>query len=87
MNKGSTSKTLDNLKWLLALAVFAAAVIGGFGSLPGALVGGLVVGLVEPFAARFLPVGYSHLMPYIILVMVLIFRPHGIFSQTYSKKV
>ena len=83
----SAKSSVDPITGLLGIKAFAAAVIGGFGSLPGALVGGLVVGLVEPFAARFLPVGYSHLMPYIILVMVLIFRPHGIFSQTYSKKV
>ncbi len=71
----------------IGIKAFAAAVIGGFGSLPGALIGGLIVGVIEPFASRYLPSGYSQLAPYTILILVLIFRPHGLFAQVRTKKV
>ena len=72
------------------VAAFAAAAIGGFGSLPGALVGGLIVGLIEPLSARYAPDGFegiARIAPYAILLLVLIFRPGGLFSQTQKKKV
>jgi len=72
---------------LIGIKAFAAAVIGGLGSLPGALLGGLIIGIVEPFSARFIGSGYSHLMPYIILIAILIIKPNGLFSQVKSKKV
>ena len=79
--------TIEPSAGLLGIKAFAAAVIGGFGSLPGALLGGLVVGLIEPFAARYMPAGYSQLAPYLILVIMLVLRPHGILSQIQTKKV
>lgn len=72
---------------LLGIKAFAAAVIGGFGSLPGALAGGLIVGVIEPFASRYLPAGYSQIAPYSLLLLVLVFRPNGLFSQVRTKKV
>lgn len=78
---------IDPNAGLLGIKAFAAAVIGGFGSLPGALVGGLIVGVIEPFAARYFAAGYSQIAPYALLLFVLIFRPHGLFSQVRSKKV
>ena len=71
----------------LGIKAFAAAVIGGFGSLPGALLGGLVVGLIEQFAARYIEAGYSQIAPYTVLIVVLLLRPHGIISQVRGKKV
>ena len=78
---------IDPTTGLLGIKAYAAAVIGGFGSLPGALVGGLIIGLIEPFAARYGAPGYSQVAPYAILLLVLIFRPGGIFSQMQKKKV
>ena len=72
---------------LMGIKAFAAAVIGGFGSLPGALAGGLIVGVIEPFASRYIAAGYSQVAPYALLLAVLIFRPHGLFSQVRVKKV
>ncbi|MFD0915806.1 branched-chain amino acid ABC transporter permease [Pseudahrensia aquimaris] len=72
---------------LLGIKAFAAAAIGGFGSLPGALVGGLIIGVVEQLASRYGVPGISQIAPYAILLLVLIFRPDGIFSQTQKKKV
>lgn len=78
---------IDPNAGLLGIKAFAAAVIGGFGSLPGALVGGLIVGVIEPFASRYLAPGYSQIAPYALLLFVLVFRPHGLFSQIRIKKV
>lgn len=82
-SKGS----IDPNTGLLGIKAFAAAVIGGFGSLPGALLGGLIVGLIEPFASRYGAAGYSQIAPYLLLVLMLVFRPHGILSQVQTKKV
>jgi branched-chain amino acid transport system permease protein len=83
----ASKSAIDPNSGLLGIKAFAAAVIGGFGSLPGALASGLVVGVIEPFAARYLPAGYSQIAPYALLLFVLIFRPHGLFSQVRTKKV
>lgn len=82
-SKGS----IDPSTGLLGIKAFAAAVIGGLGSLPGALLGGVIIGLVEPFSARYLGGDLARLMPYLILVLILVFRPHGILSQVQTKKV
>ena len=72
---------------LFGIKAFAAAVIGGLGSLPGALLGGLLVGIVEPFAARYLPSGFGQVAPYVLMLLVLILRPGGLFAQISQKKV
>ncbi len=82
-SKGSIDPGLG----LLGIKAFAASVIGGFGSLPGALLGGLIVGLIEPFASYYLAAGYSQIAPYLLLFLVLVFRPHGILAQVHAKKV
>lgn len=79
--------SIDPSLGLLGIKAFAAAVIGGFGSLPGALAGGLIVGIVEPFSARYIPAGFSQIMPYAIMLLVLLIRPNGLFAQIQSKKV
>jgi branched-chain amino acid transport system permease protein len=78
---------IDPSAGFIGIKAFAAAVIGGFGSLPGALLGGLIVGVIEPFAARYFPPGWSQIAPYALLIAVLLFRPHGLFSQVRGKKV
>ena len=82
-SKGS----IDPNAGLLGIKAFAAAVIGGFGSLPGALAGGLIVGLIEPFAARYIAAGYSQVSPYAVMILVLLFRPRGLVAQVSAKKV
>jgi branched-chain amino acid transport system permease protein len=82
-SKGS----IDPSAGLLGIKAFAAAVIGGMGSLPGALLGGIAVGVIEPFASRYVAAGYSQIAPYLLLFLVLVFRPHGILAQVHRKKV
>lgn len=72
---------------LFGIKAFAAAVIGGFGSLPGALLGGLLIGVIEQFAAFYAPSGFSQIAPYALMLLVLILRPGGLFAQIAQKKV
>ena len=53
----------------MALKAFAAAVLGGFGSIPGALVGGIIIGLIELYAGATLPEGFKDTAPYIVLLV------------------
>lgn len=71
----------------LAIKAFAAAVLGGFGSIPGALVGGVVLGVVEQLAGYYLPPGTQDVTSNVVLLGVLILRPQGLFGQTIRKRV
>lgn len=72
---------------LFGIKAFAAAVIGGLGSLPGALAGGLLIGVIEQFAGRHLPGHLAQVSPYTLMLLVLILRPSGLFAQVRSKKL
>ena len=69
-----------NMGLAVALKAFAAAVLGGFGSIPGALIGGIVIGLIELYAGATLPDGFKDTAPYIVLLIMLIVRPQGLFG-------
>ncbi len=71
----------------IGLKAFPAAVLGGFGSIPGALVGGLIIGLIESLSGVYLPEGWKDVMAYIILIVILIIRPEGLFGIQEKKKV
>ena len=71
----------------IGLKAFPAAVVGGFGSVPGAVAGGLIIGLVEAFAGFYLPEGFKDVAPYVVVLVVLLFMPSGIFGETAHKKV
>ena len=64
-----------------------AAVLGGFASLPGAIVGGLIVGIAEALAGFYLPQGFKDVAAYALLLIVLIVKPEGIFGESGMKKV
>jgi branched-chain amino acid transport system permease protein len=72
---------------LIGLKAFPAAVVGGFGSLPGAIVGGLVIGLVESFSGFYLPDGFKDTAAYIVVLLMLMLKPNGLFGETLRKKV
>ncbi|MEC9347013.1 MAG: branched-chain amino acid ABC transporter permease [Pseudomonadota bacterium] len=81
------ANVMDPSIGFIAIKAFAGAVVGGFGSIPGAVVGGLIIGLVEQFSDYLLPAGYKDIAVYSVLLAVMIFRPQGIFSQMGRKKV
>ena len=71
----------------IGLKAFPAAVVGGFGSVPGAIVGGLIIGVVEALAGFYLPEGFKDVAAYVVVLVVLLFMPSGIFGETARKKV
>jgi branched-chain amino acid transport system permease protein len=71
----------------IALKAFPAAVVGGFGSLPGAIVGGLIIGIVESMAGFFLPEGFKDIAAYVVVLVMLMVKPNGLFGEKLSKKV
>jgi branched-chain amino acid transport system permease protein len=72
---------------LIGLKAFPAAVVGGFGSLPGAIVGGLLIGVVESMAGFFLPEGFKDIAAYVVVLLMLMVRPNGLFGESLRKKV
>jgi branched-chain amino acid transport system permease protein len=71
----------------IGLKAFPAAVVGGFGSLPGAIVGGLIIGVVESLSGFYLPEGFKDIAAYIVVLVMLVVLPNGIFGEKLRKKV
>jgi branched-chain amino acid transport system permease protein len=65
----------------IALKAFAATIIGGFGSLPGAIAGGLFVGLTELLGASYLSSAYKDLIAFVVMILFLLVRPQGVFGE------
>ncbi len=72
---------------LLGLKGFAAAILGGFGSFPGAIIGGLILGLLESLSAGYWSSAYKDVVAFAVLILVLFIRPSGLFGKIYSDKV
>lgn len=72
---------------MAGLKAFAAAVLGGIGSIPGAMVGGLALGIMENFGIAYLSSSYKDAIAFGILILVLILRPQGLLGKRISKKV
>ncbi len=71
----------------IGLKAFPAAVVGGFGSLPGAIVGGLVIGIVEALSGFYLPEGVKDIAAYVVVLVMLMLKPNGLFGEKLRKKV
>ena len=63
------------------LRAFTAAVLGGIGSVPGAMVGGVLIGLIEALGGQFIATRWTDVIIFSILVLVLVFRPTGLFGR------
>jgi branched-chain amino acid transport system permease protein len=63
------------------LPVFAATIVGGIGSVYGAVLGGFIVGIASGLALMLLPAGYAPAMPFLIILAVLLIRPNGLFGE------
>jgi branched-chain amino acid transport system permease protein len=69
------------------LMVFPVVILGGLDSVPGTIVGGLTIGLLKQFTAGYLDPGLSTVVPYIVLVIILLVRPYGLFGETRIERV
>lgn len=65
----------------VSLTAFVVVVLGGMGSLKGCVIGGLLLGVIENLAAAYISTMYRHIFGFIILILVLVFRPWGLFGQ------
>jgi branched-chain amino acid transport system permease protein len=68
------------------LVVFPVVILGGLDSVPGTIIGGIVIGLVRQYADRVSP-GASQVVPYLVLVLILLVRPYGLFGQPRIERV
>jgi branched-chain amino acid transport system permease protein len=73
--------------FLVGIKAFTAAVLGGIGSIPGAMLGGMVIGLIETFWSAYFTVQYKDVASFTILVIVLIFMPQGLLGKPEVEKV
>jgi branched-chain amino acid transport system permease protein len=69
------------------LMVFPVVILGGLDSVPGTVVGGLVIGLLKQYVSGYADPGLAEVIPYIVLVAILIVRPYGIFGETRIERV
>ena len=73
--------------FIAGIKAFTAAVLGGIGSIPGAMLGGVLLGLAETFASGYMPAEYKDVVAFSLLVLVLLFRPTGLLGKPDVEKV
>ena len=72
---------------MLGIKAFTAAVVGGIGSIPGAVIGGFILGMIEVMTRAYLSSSYADAIVFMVLIVVLIFKPTGIFVSLEKEKV
>ena len=77
---------IDTTIGFLGIKALAGAIVGGFGSIPGALLGCILIGVIEPFADYYFPT-IKGVSAYVVMLLVLFVRPEGLITQTFQKKV
>jgi branched-chain amino acid transport system permease protein len=78
---------LSSKMGLIVINGFTAAVIGGFGSMPGAVAGGMLLGVIENLAPLYLPSGIRYSVPFLVLIAILVVRPAGLLGRVEQRKV
>jgi branched-chain amino acid transport system permease protein len=78
---------LSSKMGLIVINGFTAAVIGGFGSMPGAVLGGMLLGVIENLAPLYLPSGIRYSVPFLVLIAILLVRPAGLLGRVEQRKV
>jgi branched-chain amino acid transport system permease protein len=73
--------------WNYGLKAFTATILGGIGNLPGAMFGGLILGVLEMFGSAYISTAWKDVFVFLILIFVLIFRPNGLFGEKIAEKV
>ena len=78
---------LSSSMGLVVINGFTAAVLGGFGSMPGAVVGGMLLGVLENLAPLWVPAGIKHSVPFLVMIAILVIRPSGVLGRVRQRKV
>jgi branched-chain amino acid transport system permease protein len=73
--------------WIYGLKAFTAAIMGGIGNIPGAMLGGILLGVVENMAAAYISSGWKDAIAFLVLILILIFRPTGILGERVAEKI
>jgi len=85
---GLSNPKIDPLMGLMpGLKAFVAAVLGGIGSIPGALVGGLLMGVAETLVAGYISSTYRNALAFVLLILILLIKPSGLFGKSTQEKV
>ena len=71
---------------MIGLKAFCSAIVGGFGSIPGAVLGGIFLGVIEVFASYYISSAYRDAFAFMILILVLLLRPQGFFGEKIAEK-
>ena len=88
MLAGIYYNSIDPLMGIMpGLKAFVAAVLGGIGVIPGAMVGGVMLGVIEALVSGFLSSTFRDAAAFIILIVILLFRPAGLFGKNIREKV
>jgi len=81
------NQVTNTIGFIAGLKAFTAAVVGGIGSIPGAMLGGLLIGLAESFVTGYISSTYSNLIVFGLLIVVMLVRPSGLLGQVQLQKV
>lgn len=69
------------------LRVFPVVILGGLDSIPGAILGGLIIGLLETYTGGYIGQGLNQVLPFVVLIVILMVRPYGLFGQEIIERV
>jgi branched-chain amino acid transport system permease protein len=69
------------------LRVFPVVILGGLDSVPGAIVGGIIIGLLEQYTGGYIGQGLNQVLPFVVLIIILMVRPYGLFGQEIIERV
>ncbi len=82
-----TGRTHFYIGFIVGIKAFVAAVLGGIGSIPGAVLGSFVLGFTESFGAGYISSDYEDVFAFVILILILVFRPAGLLGKSTAQKV
>ena len=76
-----------SMGWMFGLKAFTAAILGGIGNIPGAMVGGLLLGVIEALGAAYISIAWKDAIAFCVLILILIVRPTGLLGERVAEKV
>lgn len=81
------SAVYPTMGYLLGMKAFAAAILGGIGSIPGAVLGGFVIGIIESLGAGYISSAYRDAFAFLVMIIILVIRPSGLMGAKHIDKV